>query len=73
MNTNIEDTRAALHQDNHNTKQDFRAHAAQIQHDTEKSKMDPKRFAEEVQQALSNKRPDLAAPRSTPSSTPNLG
>lgn len=52
MSKRIEDTRTGLNHDSANTKQDFRAFAAQVQHDAGKSKAALKHFAEEVQRAL---------------------
>lgn len=55
MRQKIEDTRASLNQDSKNTKQDFRAYAAQVQQDAEKNKIEPTRFPDEVQQALAHR------------------
>lgn len=53
VNKRIEDTHThtELNRDSGSTEHDFRAYAAQVQHNTEKTKVELKRFAEDVQSA----------------------
>lgn len=54
MNQNIEDTRANLDRYIHNTRQGFRARAAQVQQYAERCKQELKLFADEGDQALAH-------------------